>query len=84
MKQDSDDIEETLERIPEPASIYHQNPRRDNFSFLTEAENIDRSRFFDEWDDIEGYYENLIEENKDINANLSFENMKEELIRDFN
>ena len=83
MKQD-EEIEETLISIPDPVSIYHQNPRRDNFSFLTELENQERPRFFEEWQDIEGYYESLIENNKELNANLAIESMKEELIRDFN
>ncbi len=34
-----DEIEETLERIPDPISLYHQNPRKENLSFLTKEEN---------------------------------------------
>lgn len=45
---------------------------------------MERPLFFVEWDDVEGYFEQIVENNKDMNANLTFETLKEELIRDFN
>ncbi len=42
-----------------------------------------RPLFFQEWEDIEEYFEEIVENNKDMNANMTFEQLKEELIRDF-
>jgi|LauGreDrversion4_2_1035121.scaffolds.fasta_scaffold166115_2 hypothetical protein len=39
--------------------------------------------FFEEWDDVEGYFDEIIEKNKEMNSNLTFEMLKEELIGDF-
>ncbi len=32
-----------------------------------------RPLFFQDWEDIEGYFEEIVENNKDLNANLTFE-----------